>query len=150
MIKIIMFIFVLLFFNGCAPTVETLKMAEIDKNHKTIYIPGNGKFYSHLRYRFTQNNWKVTTQYGSKNTQGTIKGNGINLEHTTNYSTRYTLRCAYGTYWDFGTKYLVDCTTLDNIKGTEVLNLAVRRGEFEMYNLQQVTTLIVNSLEKNK
>lgn len=139
----------LLSFNGCSGNLQVLKNDKIDNLNRTIYVPGNSSFYTYLRQKLQKNNWNVTTQYGFSNSKGSIDGNNnININHSTAYSTRYSLACRYYTFWDFGTKYAVDCTLFDNTKGIDVVNISNRHSDFEQFNLDEITSVITKAINE--
>jgi len=136
----------IVFLSACAPAVQVLKNDIVDNNNKTVFVPGNGKFYSHIRRDLKKKGWKVTTQYGYNSSKGVVKDGEINVNQGVNYSTKYTLECAIGTYWDFGTRYVADCTLLDNIKGIDVVNISIERTELEIYSLEEAVEKVISSL----
>ena len=131
---------------GCGPALHLVKAEDVDVSEKTIFVTGSSLFHSSLRKKLSSDNWKVTTQVGTGTTKGKVKDGSVSLEMGMNYSTRYNLNCGYAKFWDFGDKYIFDCTLLDNRKGVDVLNITVNHSEFERYDLDEATSLILKAI----
>lgn len=140
-------ILLMLGLNGCAPALQVVKSGKVDTSDKSIYVAGNSKFHSALRRALKKDGWRITTQYGYINSSGSNSNGNVEINKKMNYSTRYTINCAYRTFWDFGTKYMVDCTTLDNKNGIEIQNLSIDHHEFERYSLEEAVEEVAKSLK---